>query len=111
MEEKMDEKDFFKFLFLQLVYTFQHSAMIQLGKLVNPMTSKLERNLDQAKGTIEMLRMLKEKTKNNLIKEEQDFLDNIILDLQLNYADEMKKGDTKTESKETEKKDGKPGDK
>ncbi len=105
-EEKMDEKEFFKFLFLQLVYTFQHSAMIQLGKLVSPVSNKIERDLNQAKGTIEMLRMLKEKTKNNLVKEEQDFIDNIILDLQLNYADESKKPNVKPDAKETEKKDG-----
>ena len=92
-------------MFMQLIYTLQNAAVMQLGKIMNPMTNKIEKNLQQANGTIEMLRMLKAKTVNNLGKEEQEMMDQVILTLQLNYADEVerekKTGEIKTEEKKT----------
>ena len=35
-------------LFMYVVGTFQSSARIALGKMKNPMTDKIERNLEQA---------------------------------------------------------------
>ncbi|OGF44285.1 MAG: hypothetical protein A2452_05685 [Candidatus Firestonebacteria bacterium RIFOXYC2_FULL_39_67] len=105
MEEKMNEQEVFKLMFMQLIYTLQNAAVMQLGKIMNPMTNKIEKNLQQANGTIEMLRMLKAKTVNNLGKEEQEMMDQVILTLQLNYADEVerekKTGEIKTEEKKT----------
>ena len=102
MEEKMSDQEIFKIMFMQLVYTFQNAAVMQLGKMMNPSTNKIEKNLTQAKATIEMLRMLKAKTVNNLEKQEQDMLDQVVYTLELNYADEV----------EREKKDqvNKPGE-
>ena len=34
-------------LFQQLVASFQMQAMISLGKIMNPITQKIEKNLDQ----------------------------------------------------------------
>ncbi|MEI7904204.1 MAG: DUF1844 domain-containing protein [Candidatus Firestonebacteria bacterium] len=93
MSDEMNEKDLFSVMFLQLVYSFQNMAVMQLGKLMNPATNKVEKDLVQAKGTIDLLRMLKEKTKGNLSPKEGDFLDQILLNLQLNYADEAAKGE------------------
>jgi hypothetical protein len=53
-------------LFMQLVMMFQGMAMQNLGKVMNPVTNKVERNLDQAKNMIDLLGMLENKTKNNL---------------------------------------------
>ncbi len=91
MEEKMDDREIFSIMFMQLVYTFQNAAVMQLGKMMNPATNKIEKNLPQAKATIEMLRMLKAKTVNNLEKQEQDMLDQVIYTLELNYADEVER--------------------
>jgi hypothetical protein len=81
----------FKILFAHLVYSFQNLAVMQLGKIVNPATNKVEKNLEQARNTIDLLRMLKEKTKGNLSSEETGLIEQIILNLQLNYADEASK--------------------
>ncbi|MFH1825086.1 MAG: DUF1844 domain-containing protein [Candidatus Firestonebacteria bacterium] len=96
MSEEIDEKQLFQVLFFHLVYSFQNLAIMQLGKIVNPATNKVERDLVQAKSTIDILRMFKEKTKGNLSKEENDLIEQIIYTLQLNYADELSK-----ESKES----------
>ncbi len=79
-------------LFLQLVLGLQQAAMVALGKLMNPMTGKLERNLDAAKNTIDTLGALEARTKGNLEPDEQRVLTQVVTDLRLNYVDELKKG-------------------
>jgi len=91
------------FHFLQLLFSFQASAMQQLGKVMNPMTQKIERNLDGAKYTIDLLMALREKTKGNCSEEEKVFLDRVIYELQMNYADEVE-ADKKAEKAESEDK-------
>ena len=49
-------------LFTQLPSIFYSSAMVALGKLKNPSTDQIERNLDQAQNSIEMLEVIKNKT-------------------------------------------------
>ena len=91
-------------LFFYLVSTFELSALQQMGKLKDPMFDKLERNLEQAQFTIDLLDMLKEKTKNNLNSEETRFIDNVIAQLKLNYVDEVEKDRKQNLAKSEEKK-------
>lgn len=77
-------------IFLSLIYSLSNAAMMQLGKLPNPVSGKTEKNLEQAKSTIDLLRILKDKTKGNLTKREEEFLINILTNLELNFADETK---------------------
>lgn len=88
---ELDEKKMFELLFMEIVYSFQNLTMITLGKLVNPATNKAEKNLMQAKATIDTLRMLKAKTEGNLNENESKLIEQVILNLQLNYADEAEK--------------------
>ena len=78
-------------LFIQLLYIFHASAMQALGKVKSPITGKIEKNLDQAKQSIEMLEMLKEKTIKNLSPELTKALDTFLTELRLNYVDEINK--------------------
>jgi hypothetical protein len=87
-EDKDQEKTS---LFFQLVLMFQTAALQQMGKLQNPITQKIERNLEQAKFSIGFLEMLEEKTKGNLIPEEERVLKNILYELRMNYLNESKK--------------------
>lgn len=98
----LNEKDLHNALFIQLVLQFQTSAMIGMGKLKNPITDKVEVNLDQAKISIDMLDMIKTKMKGNLSEEEDRFITTVIRDLKLNYVDEVNKKQTETQ-KATEK--------
>ncbi len=74
--------------FVNLVSALTASAMQQLGKLVNPLTGKTEINLAGAKSSIDLLDMLRVKTKGNLNQDEARLLDATIANLQLNYVDE-----------------------
>lgn len=81
-------------LFTQLVALFHGSAMVALGKLKNPATDRIERNIEQARQAIDLLEMLREKTKGNLSANESRLLDGALTELRLNYLDEAKKDAT-----------------
>ena len=102
--ENIDEKKLYEIQFIQLVFSLKTSAIMQLGKIANPLTGKIERDLNEAKYTIDMLNMLKEKTKNNLTANEEKIINDTIFELQMNYIDEVKKD-------EEEKKEAKPEEK
>jgi len=79
-------------LFLQLVLGLQQAAMVALGKLMNPMSGKIERNLEGARNTIDTLAAIEARTRGNLESDEQRVLTQVLTDLRMNYLDEVKKG-------------------
>ena len=88
-DKVISEEEFKQLRFIQYVSILANSAMQQLGKIMNPLTGKMEKNLEAAKATIELLSMLKEKTKGNLTADEEGVISNALANLQLNYADEV----------------------
>jgi hypothetical protein len=84
-------------LFMQLVYMLHAAAMHQLGKVKNPITGKVERDLPAAQSTIDMLDMLAVRTKGNLVQEEEKLLTAVLMELRLNYVDEAAKPDPQRE--------------
>ena len=78
-------------LFVQLISSLHGAALMQMGKMKNPASDTLERNLEQAELTIEMLDMLKERTKGNLSNDEDKFVSSVISEVKLNYVDEKAK--------------------
>ncbi|MCB0728532.1 MAG: DUF1844 domain-containing protein [Ignavibacteriae bacterium] len=85
-------------MFLSLIYMFQMQTMVQMGKLANPMTQKIEQEMEAAQVTIDMLDMLKEKTKGNLSDEESKFLETSLADLKLNFVEEKSKMEKSSET-------------
>lgn len=79
-------------LFLQLVLGLQQAAMVALGKLMNPMSGKIERNLEGARNTIDTLAAIEARTRGNLESDEQRVLTQVLTELRMNYVDEVKKG-------------------
>ena len=79
-------------LFLQLVLGLQQAAMVALGKLMNPMDGKIDRNLEAAKNTIDTLSAIESRTRGTLESDEQRVLTQVLTDLRMNYVDELKKG-------------------
>ena len=62
-------------------------AAIHLGLIENPATGKREQDLQQAKYTIDLLQVIKDKTKGNLDPEEEKALDGILYDLRMRYVE------------------------
>ena len=72
--------------FTSFIFSLSTSALIQLGEIEDPFTQKQSKNLPIAKQTIDLIGMLREKTKGNLTSEEGSFLDNALFDLRMRYV-------------------------
>ncbi len=111
-EDKIDKN---QMLFLGLIQSLTTNAWIQLGKQKNPITDKIERNLNEASFTIDMLEMLQVRTKGNLSSDESRILEKTISELKMNFVDEKlkeskepkkePKGEKEADKKEKEKKE------
>lgn len=80
-------------LFMQIVMMFHGAAFQHMGKVMNPITQKVERDLAQAKHAIDILGMLEEKTRGNLTEDEKRMIEHTLYELRMNYLDETKKGE------------------
>jgi hypothetical protein len=80
-------------MFLSVIYSFHAAAMQQMGKIANPFTGEIERNLAAARGAIDTLMILQKRTEGNLTDLEERTLNGLIQELQLNYVDEAKRGE------------------
>ena len=78
-------------LFMQLVLGLQQSGMMSLGKLMNPISRKIEIHLDMARDTIDTLAAIEARTQGNLESDEARVLRQVLTDLRMNYLDAVKK--------------------
>ena len=92
-DEPIDMTGEADYRFLSLVMSLATAAWSQLGKVPHPMTQKIEKDVEQARISIEFLRMIQEKTEGNLSVKEQELIDNTVADLELNFADEVRKSE------------------
>ena len=88
-------------LLMQLIYMFHTSAMQGLGKIADP-NGQVIRNLEYVSQTIDLMEMLKVKTKGNTTDEIDKLLEGMLSELSLNYVDEKAKLEYKVEQ-ETKK--------
>lgn len=87
----IDEAQKNEVMFQSLIMMFETAAMQHMGKLKNPVTGKIEKDLQQAQYAIDILDMLKEKTKNNASDSEKRMIESIVASLKLTYVDELSK--------------------
>lgn len=86
LESRLTEEQ----LFDQLISSLLHSAWVAMGKIKNPITDKLERDLQQAATSIDMLDMLYKRMTGNLSEAEDQYLTHVIRELKINYVEEQK---------------------
>ncbi|MCK5214935.1 MAG: DUF1844 domain-containing protein [Candidatus Omnitrophica bacterium] len=86
-EDQLGKPGMMEVTFVNYVTSLVLQAMIFLGEMPNPLTSKVEKNLDQAKFLIDTLILIREKTKGNLSKEEEDILNHSLYELQMKYIE------------------------
>jgi hypothetical protein len=75
--------------FSSLLFSLSSSAFVNLGAIPDPNTGKVEKNLALAKQTIDLLGLLREKTRNNLAQEEETLFDHLLYDLRMSYVREV----------------------
>jgi hypothetical protein len=75
--------------FSSLVITLSSSAWVSLGKITDPVSGEIKKDLRSAKFSIDTMIMLREKTAGRLDDDENKLLNALINDLQANYAESV----------------------
>lgn len=76
--------------FASFIISINTSALIHLGLLPDLATGQSQKQVELARQTIDLLGILKEKTKGNLSPDEADLLDNVLFDLRIKFVDACK---------------------
>ena len=87
---KEKETESFQIDFSTFIMSLTSSAFYQLGDMPDPSTGKKEVNLPAVQQTIDMLIMLREKTKGNLKEDEEKLIEQLIYELQVKYVAKTK---------------------
>ena len=72
--------------FNSLIFSLSSSALLHLGEIDDTQGGGKKIDLQLAKHSIDIIAMLKEKTRGNMTGEESGFIDNILTDLRLRYV-------------------------
>ncbi|HYY06100.1 MAG TPA: DUF1844 domain-containing protein [Candidatus Limnocylindria bacterium] len=78
--------------FSTFVLGLSTQALLHLGEIPSPMTHALERDLGAAKQVIDILGILREKTRSNLEPSEESLLDSVLYDLRMRYVELVRGG-------------------
>ena len=73
-------------MFNEFLMGIASSAFIYLGLVEHPATGRRQVDMTAAKESIDMLLMLREKTKGNLTRGEEKFFDDLLSDLKMQYV-------------------------
>lgn len=76
--------------FMTFLLSLAGAVQMSLGLVPNPQTGKSEKNLNVAKETMDIMEMMKEKTKGNLTKEESDLFEHLLYELRMAYLEASK---------------------
>ncbi len=73
--------------FSMFLISLSTQALAALGEMADPVTGKNQRDLDAARQLIDILGVLREKTRGNLDQEENNLLEAILFDLRMKYVE------------------------
>ena len=69
------------------ILSLSTQVLLHLGEIPGPAGEKPERDMLAAKQVIDILGLLREKTKGNLDEDEAALLDNVLYDLRMRYVE------------------------
>lgn len=72
--------------FSTLILSLSSSVLMNLGVVENPVTNKKEKEPEVARQTIDLIELLKEKTRGNLTDQESKLVDDVLAELRLWYV-------------------------
>lgn len=76
--------------FSSLLLSLSSSTLLHLGEIADPQSGEKRKDLDLAKQSIDIISVLKDKTKGNLTEEEQKLLDHLLYDLRMRFVEASK---------------------
>jgi len=74
-----------------IIEMFRFQTWMAMGKVANPVSGEIERNLDVARQMIDLLGELEVRTEGNRSEDETKLLAGVLTELRMNYLDESKK--------------------
>ena len=77
--------------FSTFVISLSTQVLMHLGEIASPLSGKVETDIPVAKQMIDILGMLREKTKGNLNPGEDCLMEDILFDLRMKYVEAVKK--------------------
>jgi hypothetical protein len=77
--------------FSTFVISLSTQALMHLGEIANPLTGQIEADTAVAKQMIDIIGMLREKTRGNLNAGEDRLIEDILFDLRMKYVEAVKK--------------------
>lgn len=96
-------------LFRWFVIQQQQMVMIHLGKMVHPASGQVERDLDAARVSIDLLGMMEAKTKGNLLPEDERLIGQVLTTLRLNFVEEAARAPEQEDAKTEPPRPAEPG--
>ena len=72
--------------FAGLIESLASQALMFMGAIRDPMTGEAQTDLRQAQATIDLLNVLEEKTRGNLVKEEEDMLKQVLTEVRMHFV-------------------------
>jgi hypothetical protein len=72
--------------FSSFVLSLSSSILLHLGEIADPQSGEKKKDLALAKQTIDIVNLLKDKTKGNLTEEEQNLLEHILYDMRMRFV-------------------------
>jgi hypothetical protein len=72
--------------FSSFLLSLSSSILLHLGEIADPQSGEERKDLALAKQTIDIITLLKDKTKGNLTEEEQNLLEHLLYDLRMRFV-------------------------
>lgn len=80
--------------FSAFLMSLASAALVGIGEAADPVSGKTTKNMSLARTNIDMLELLRKKTKGNLDESESALLENLICELKLKYVMHVNEKDT-----------------
>ena len=85
-EEKKDSAPLPEINFSSFLLSLSSSTLLHLGEIADPQSGEKKKDLALAKQSIDIINLLKDKTKGNLTQEEEKLLEHLLYDLRMRFV-------------------------
>jgi len=76
--------------FSSFILSLSSSVLLHLGEIADPVSGEKRKNMDLAKQSIDIISMLKDKTKGNLSEDEERLIEQMLFDLRMRFVEANK---------------------
>jgi hypothetical protein len=90
VEQQANQESISSIGFANLIVSLGTSAMIHMGIVENPVTKQKEKDLSGARQEIDLIEMLRDKTKGNLTDAEKKVLEQVLHELHTRFIEVSK---------------------